>query len=347
MRWRSVATLLSLAQLLPALAVLLAAVPGAAAQTVPKRSPEPILKIEIKAQPIEAFDPRDPAQRRFGALMFRGGLVLTSPERRFGGLSGLRVFPDGSRFIAVTDRGYWLRARIGYRDGRPIGIEDAEMAPVLGGDGRPLSRRGWYDTESIAMQDGTVYVGIERVHEIVRFDFGKDGLRARGRPIPVPPGVKMLPSNGGLECLAVPSRGQPHAGTLIAISERGLDRAGNIQGFLIGGAGGAFTVRRTEEFDISDCTATPEGDLLLLERRFSWLRGIAMRIRRVALTRVNPGAVVDGPELIFADMGYQIDNMEGISVHRAADGALVLTLVSDDNFSVLQRTLLLQFQMSE
>jgi hypothetical protein len=53
--------------------------------------------------------------------------------------------------------------------------------------------------------------------------------------------------------------------------------------------------------------------------------------------------VVDGPPLIFADMAYQIDNMEGLAVHRAGDGATVLTLISDDNFSPLQRTVLLQF----
>jgi hypothetical protein len=45
-------------------------------------------------------------------------------------------------------------------------------------------------------------------------------------------------------------------------------------------------------------------------------------------------------------MGYQIDNMEGLSVHRTADGALVLTLISDDNFSPLQRTILLQFTLA-
>jgi hypothetical protein len=39
--------------------------------------------------------------------------------------------------------------------------------------------------------------------------------------------------------------------------------------------------------------------------------------------------------------------MEGLSVHRAADGAVVLTLVSDDNFSVFQRTLLLQFTLRD
>jgi hypothetical protein len=39
--------------------------------------------------------------------------------------------------------------------------------------------------------------------------------------------------------------------------------------------------------------------------------------------------------------------MEGLGVHRTAQGETVLTLVSDDNFSNLQRTLLLQFTLLE
>jgi hypothetical protein len=165
--------------------------------------------------------------------------------------------------------------------------------------------------------------------------------------IPVPPAFKTLPSNRGIECLAVAPRGGPLGGTLIAISERALDAKGNIEGFLIGGAGGSFTVRRTNQFDITDCTILPGDRLLLLERRFSWLSGIAMRIRSVPLGSVKPGALVDGEELIVADMAHQIDNMEGIGWHRAENGALVLTIVSDDNFSALQRTLLLQFTLME
>jgi hypothetical protein len=70
-------------------------------------------------------------------------------------------------------------------------------------------------------------------------------------------------------------------------------------------------------------------------------------MRRVALGDIKPGAVIDGPILFEADLGYEVDNMEGLSVHRGAGGETVLTLVSDDNFSVLQRTLLLQFTLAE
>jgi hypothetical protein len=39
--------------------------------------------------------------------------------------------------------------------------------------------------------------------------------------------------------------------------------------------------------------------------------------------------------------------MEGIAVHRTAGGETILTIVSDDNFSFLQRSLLLQFALAE
>ncbi|MBV9971103.1 MAG: esterase-like activity of phytase family protein, partial [Xanthobacteraceae bacterium] len=236
-----------------------------------------------------------------------------------------------------------------YERGRPVGIDDAEMAPVLGPDGRPLAARGWWDTESLADQDGTFFVGIERVNRIVRFDFAKLGVRARASVVATPPGISTLPNNRGLEALAIAPRGTRLAGTLIAFSERGLDAAGNLKAFLIGGpTPGDFTVKRLDDFDISDCTVLPGGDILLLERRFSLLRGgIAMRLRRLRLADIKPAALVDGPVLFEADMGYQIDNMEGISTHRTEAGDLILTMVSDDNFSFLQRTILLQFKLYE
>jgi hypothetical protein len=327
---------------------LFIAFPAAAQTSSAARPTGAPVRIEINAIPIDAFEPRDPSIRQFGGLMFRGGLVLTSSYKDFGGLSAIRVFADGSRFIALSDRGRWLTGRIVYEREHPIGIADAVMAPILGSDGRPLASRGWYDTESLAEDGGTLYVGIERVNRIVRFDFAKQGLLARGQPIAVPPGIATLPHNRGLECLVVAPKGLPLAGTLIAISERGLDDAGNIMGFLIGGqTPGEFTVKRKDDFDVTDCAITPSGDLLLLERRFTWVSGVALRIRRVVLADVKPSVLVDGPHLLSADMGFQIDNMEGLSVHRTAAGDVVLTLVSDDNFSLLQRTILLQFTLIE
>ena len=67
----------------------------AAAQTAPS-------VVDVKARPIESFDPRDPSHVRYGALEFRSGLVLTSSFRGFGGLSGLRLDKKGEIHVQIV-----------------------------------------------------------------------------------------------------------------------------------------------------------------------------------------------------------------------------------------------------
>ena len=69
-----------------------------------------------------------------------------------------------------------------------------------------------------------------------------------------------------------------------------------------------------------------------------------MRSRRIPLAIVKPGPS-DGP-VYHADYGFQIDTWRHCrpSYTRRRDRA---NLVSDDNFSFLQRTLLLQFTLLE
>lgn len=302
----------------------------------------------MHARPIPSFDTRDRARTRFGALEYRSGLILTSPFRGFGGLSGWRFDAKGEQFIAISDKGSWFTGRLVYQGGAMTGLANVEAAPMLGHDGRPITARGWYDAEAIALDGSLVYVGLERVNQILKFDFSRGGTRSRGEAIAVPPALRKLPNNKGLEALVMVSKGLPLAGTLIAISERGLDSEGNILGFLIGGPQpGDFAVRRTDNFDISDAVLLRSAELLILERKFSWLSGVGIRIRRIALASLKRGATVDGPVIFEADLGNEVDNMEGIDAHLTPEGETVLTLVSDDNFSMLQRTLLLQFTLKD
>jgi hypothetical protein len=309
-------------------------------------SAEAPVSLEVKARPLPWFDRRDHDRVRFGALEYRSGLVLTSPFPRFGGLSGLRLDPKGERFISFSDHGHWFTGRIVY-DGRAMtGLADVLSAPMLGPDGKPIHTRGWYDSESIAIDGSLVYIGLERVNKVLRFDFSKGFTRARGEPVPLPRAASKLPNNKGLEALVFVPKGLPLAGTLIAMSERGLDANGNLIAFLVGGPKpGQFSVRRTEDYDISDAVLLPSGDLLILERKFSWVSGVGIRIRRIPLPSVTPDAVIDGPPIFEADLSNEVDNMEGIDAHVTPEGETVLTMVSDDNFSMIQRTLLLQFTL--
>jgi hypothetical protein len=304
------------------------------------------VSIEVNARPIASFDRSDHSRVRFGALEYRSGLVLTSRFPGFGGLSGIRLDAKGERFISFSDKGNWFTGSIVYQGRKMTGLTDVEATPMLGPDGKPILTRGWFDSESIALDGPFVYIGLERVNKVLRFDFSKGFTRSRGEVVPLPPAAGKLPFNKGLEALVFVPKGMPLAGTLIAISERGLDAKGNLIGFLVGGpTPGQFSVRRTENFDVSDAVLLASGELLILERKFSWLSGLGIRIRRIALASLAPRAVVDGPSIFEASLGNEVDNMEGIDAHVTSEGDTVLTMVSDDNFSMLQRTLLLQFTL--
>ncbi|HSM19870.1 MAG TPA: esterase-like activity of phytase family protein, partial [Hyphomicrobiales bacterium] len=280
---------------------------------------------------------------RFGALIWRGGLKI-SGEPPFGGLSGLVLSADGGRLTAVTDQGDWVTGRLDYEGRRPTGLSDVVMTPIEGAPGERLKNKSDKDAEGLtAVGENAFLVSFERRHRIARYARNGKGGLGRAAYLRVPMAIADLPSNRGLEAVGL----VPGSDTVAAIAERALDEAGNHSGWLIepDGGGQRFAISRSDGFDITDLAFLPGGDLVVLERRYGPFLGGAFRLRRVAREDLRPGALIEGRVLFTADDGYTVDNMEGLAVHRGKEGETVLTLVSDDNFSAAQATLLLQFAL--
>lgn len=87
------------------------------------------------------------------------------------------------------------------------GLADVKSAPILDSDGKKITARGWFDTESLALDGSTVYVGLERVNQILRFDFSKGGIRSKGEIVPVPPEIGKLPVQQGAGNFGVRPKG--------------------------------------------------------------------------------------------------------------------------------------------
>jgi hypothetical protein len=305
--------------------------------------------ITVAARPIPAFDPGAPKRTRFGDLIFRGGLVLSSSAYGFGGWSGLRLSADGRHLLAVSDHGHWLAADIAYDGPRPTGITHAEMAPLREANGEPFPPRE-RDTESLEVEGTTAWIGAEGTNRIWRFDLAHGGIAgATGHAIAVPAEMRRgVPFNGGYEALARVPADEPHAGALVVVTEEELDEAGNHVAWLLDHGGAhRWALKMRDGFAVSDMSFLPDGDLAVLERRYRPPLSLRMRVRLVRWADVAPGKTVDGRVLIEASLADEIDNMEGISAFRAKDGTTVLTLMSDDNFNPLERTLLLQFALGE
>ncbi|MGX8011694.1 esterase-like activity of phytase family protein [Mesorhizobium sp. ORM8.1] len=314
------------------------ALPAVAAQRALVRT------AEISARPISQFHiGHDEA--RFGPLEFVGGLEMTSTERDFGALSAFRFVKPGGDFIGVADTGFWFFGTVAHdADKRPSGITNFRIQQMVDASGRPIDRKWEVDAEGLAIKDGIATVGFERNHRIAQFKIDPANMKAPFKQLDFLVPARELRQNRGFETVTHANAYGQHAGGLVVVSERSLDKSGNVYAAIIEGPHkGVFTVKRNGDFDITDGAFLPDGDLLLLERSFSMAGGVKMRLRRIYGESVAKGTVADGPVLMEADMGYQIDNMEGLDVWTRDDGALMVSLVSDDNKSILQRNLYLEF----
>lgn len=303
--------------------------------------------IAVAARPIERFLPTSD-ETRFGALEFRGGLELSAPTTDFAALSGLDFAADG-RLYAVTDRGRWIRARALIENGRLTGISDVAVGPILNHAGDPVSGKKWSDAEGLRFTERggreVALVVFERSNDVRAFA-GPDFPLSRSVDVPLPAGAKRMSGRDGAEAIAMAPPASPAAGGMVVIAEVLRDAAGNSEGWSVGGSGpGSLAVARPGGYDVADAEFLPDGDLLLLERRFGLPLGLSVRIRRIAADDVRPGRVLDGPVIFEAALGHQIDNMEGLAVTEGPDGEILLALVSDNNLSPLQRTLLLLFAL--
>jgi hypothetical protein len=308
-------------------------------------------KVTITAIPID-FDRDNPNHKQFGKLVWRGGVNLFCKSPFFGGYSALIVDSSGESLLAVSDAGTWLRADIDH-DGRMLkGLTSVTIGPILGPDGKPLAADRDRDSEGLALlqgdtSKGTALVSFERNHRILRYPFTPERFGPPQGGLTLPAEARRMNPNRGIEALA-PIRAGKLKGATAAFSERLLDKKGNYRGWLIGGpAPGAIAIKDLGGFDITDAAPLPDGGLVLLERRFRYSEGIKMRIRRIAANELKPGALITGDILLEATDALNIDNMEAISAHRSRSGETILTLMSDDNFSPLQRTLLMQFALVE
>ena len=305
------------------------------------------LVLETTREPLNADDR---SQTRIGALEFRGGLSIRSPDRRFGGLSGLLVEPDGSALLAVTDAGNWISAPLIHDgSGRLIGLGPGKLGYLPGTDGSRMSGKRAQDAEALTrLGDGTVVVAFEQTHRLWRYGSGVPPFAGRPERMLPPPGLVGLPSNNGLEALAALDDGR-----MLALPQD-RNAAGHYPAYLWGGRHWqVMNYPSSGGFDPSGATRLPDGDLLVLERSYSLIGGVMVRLMHLPVGQLGAGGglrsdkVLSPRELGVLKPPLTLDNFEAVDSRVGPAGETLVYILSDDNFSPWQRTLLLQFALME
>lgn len=286
---------------------------------------------------LELFAPSRPFLRPLG------GLVLDTGEWGFGGLSGAHLAPDLT-LTAVGDRGSWLEIRLDLRaDGRALdGYRLLRHGRLRDGAGNPLGRGRNADAESLArLPDGSWLVGFERWHRIRRYRATLDGPAL---PVEAPPGIEAAPVNAGLEALAVLADG-----SVLALAEGLAGEGANTTAAWLGRvrADGRAEWRRADYRPApgllpTDAAGLPGGGALVLERRFSLFGGFECRLAHVP--RFD-GPVWEGATWLDLPPDAPAENWEAVGVARVG-GRTLVALLSDDNESAWQRSLLALFEVA-
>jgi hypothetical protein len=322
----------------------LLAVAGCSSSEVSAEEAKP-RKAEVSATPIP-LNPQHPDILRVGRLTYLGGLQFSSGHWLFGGFSGLEISADGSRLLAVSDRGTWWTADLVLKEGVPVGVANSVLTTMADAEGNALET-GENDAEGLAVgSDGDVYVSFERHHRIARFRpedpaDPSSAVLARETPVAVPAALADAPSNGGLEALAALSDGR-----LFALTEEMPASEGHYRGWLIDGETFApFDFPVHPPFKNTDAAQLPGGDVLVLQRRYGLLSGLGARLCQVPASSLKPGSRLVCETVAEMQPPQSIDNMEALAVRRTPDGETLVYIMSDDNFSALQRTVLLVFRL--
>lgn len=265
-----------------------------------------------------------------GELRPLGSFVWTAPDTAFGGFSGLEMRPGGDGFYAVSDRGVLFEADVGRRDGRLTQIEITGRHVLRERNGQP-PRPFLANAEALALgPDGVFHVAYEGWARVWSYD-----------TLTGPPRWRhawdrfwALNGNHGFEALALDPMGR-----LLVVPEADRDRSATVWRLEGDDWVEAFAIPLADGYLVSGADFAPDGSLFVVTRKFSFLFGFSTRIRRLELD--TSGIRTD--TRVLDDTDGALANSEGISLWRDAQARTIATVISDDNFSRFQSTILSEF----
>jgi len=288
---------------------------------------------------IVALDPADPDRTQIGELTYLGGIDIPRMGQNIGGLSGLRWDAQSQRLLAITDDARWVWLSLDEQESRLVGLGGVEVGNLLGPAGERLTGKEAGDSEALVREgNGPWAVAFERDHRILVYVYGlaEPPVQTFFEPEEE---LGALEDNGGIEAFAIGESSQLICAERLA----SLDRANCVLYTEEDDSYSEFPVSPPAELIElgsvpTDADTLSDGTFLILFRSYSPTEGNTAAIVSYSPDRTRREIATLQPPLTT-------DNFEGLAVREERDDTY-LYIVSDDNFSGRQRTLLMKFKLS-
>ena len=295
-------------------------------------------------QPVQ-LSPLHPTGSTYQQVRLGGALWLPdempdgTPLR---GLSDLTWSPAEGILYAVSDFGWLLRMRPVFTDGRLSDVDLLDGHPLTGANGRPLKGK-WGDAEGLTWAPGpdgapALFVSFERIPRITRIDRRGRWLADLPLPRPFADAAAYAEPNAALEALTWHSR----LGLLSApeLPPPAFRPAHHTPVFNRDGRQFPYLLRTGPRCALVALNAWENDEILSLERCYEDGR-LEIALRRSTLPPTAGLALRPESLAVFRlQDGWLMDNFEGMT----RIGPRGVLLVSDDNGSTRQRTLLMYLE---
>ncbi|MDA0786046.1 MAG: esterase-like activity of phytase family protein [Proteobacteria bacterium] len=282
-------------------------------------------------------------QDRVGRLVWRGGIEMIFADPRFGGISAMEIDPGGRTLTVLTDRGHRAELFLEYDlAGDLSAAKLVDLEPVLGAVGRSIDDDRNSDIEAIArMPDGGWLVAFERNHRLAHYPASFAPLRAAPRLLLSPPGLERARSNIGIKAASETADKK----ILLIAEDLKTSRAFTFAWLGNGAEWTPMAYTLFPPYKPAGAALLPNGDIIVVERRFTPPSDVGSRIARIAQRGLRPGAPIQTIEIARLEPPFVTENFEAVTARSAGRGQTLIYLASDNNFSDNQRNLLLMFEL--
>lgn len=307
-----------------------------AASCPPGTQPQAPLPIGLAVTPVSLGEPDQIARRIPETATLSGAWELTSPNSNLGGLSGLAVLPasEGGGLLTVSDAGAFVW--ISLENDAPA---SAKIAYMQGSDGAQITGKAEGDAEGLVWSEGLALVSFERAFRVEAFALESCGSAARAAPVAALPATyddQNIDENQGPEALFLAPDGA------LGFGYEGMFGTSPLGRVLANGTsewtGETAPAPSLHGLVAREIVALPDGSSRAIEMFRAWdpIRG-----NRIHLTWGESEA-----ESLSLSRPLLVDNFEGLAAEALPNGAIRAWIVSDNNFSASQKTLLYAFDLT-
>ena len=296
------------------------------------------LPLEVKGITENQISSTNKSTEKFTLL---SGFSLTSTDPRFGGISSIQIQKDGKFLWAISDRGNWMRFSLSHRVGKLIAVRLDNIEALQMPDKEKWHIRNQDAEASAYIDPNTLLISFERVNRLLAYRFTEKGIEGSPRLYPRPKELALAPPTGGPEAMT-----RLCDGRFFVLSEKTAFNEKNH----IGWVGDkkkwqTFRYKPRKNFKPTGAATLPDCRVLLTIRRFNFT-SFSWGFALLHPSNIHSSKILEDSASSHFVHPAITENFEAVAAHRGKDGNTYIYVMADDNFSIFQATLLLQFKLN-